>query len=119
MILIVDDSATNQVLMEAILQEEGFETITAFGAREALKQIDKQKPNLILLDLLMPEVSGFEFLREVKKSPEKANIPVIVISAVNSKENMEECKALGASDFFSKPIDIQTFIKRVREVTNS
>jgi len=62
MILIVDDSTTNQVLLEAILQEEGYETVTAFGAKEAFKLIEKHRPKLILLDLLMPEVSGFDFL---------------------------------------------------------
>ncbi len=119
MILIVDDSATNQVLLEAILQEEGFETVTAFGAREATKIIDKQRPELILLDLLMPEVSGFDFLKELRNSNDRSDIPVIVISAVNSKDIMDECKSLGANDFFAKPVDIQAFISRVRDLTNS
>jgi len=119
MILIVDDSATNQVLLEAILQEEGFETVTAFGAREATKIIEKHKPELILLDLLMPEVSGYDFLKELRNSNEQSEIPVIVISAVNSKDNMDECQSLGANDFFAKPIDIHAFISRVRELTNS
>jgi CheY-like chemotaxis protein len=117
MILIVDDSATNQVLMEAILQEEGFETLTAFGARDAFRVIDRQKPRLILLDLLMPEVNGFDFLKEIKLSKAYSDIPVLVVSAVGSKENIDECLALGAVDFFSKPINIPVFIEKIKSLT--
>ncbi|MDD3567756.1 MAG: response regulator [Bacteroidales bacterium] len=116
MILIVDDSTTNQVLLEAILQEEGYQTITAFSAREAFKVIEKEKPELVLLDLLMPEVSGFDFLKQLKSKPDIANIPVIVVSAVGSQENVELCKRLGAVEFFSKPIDISLLINTVKRM---
>lgn len=116
MILIIDDSTTNQVLLEAILYEEGYETVTAFSAKEAFRIIEKQKPKLILLDLLMPEVSGFDFLREVKKNTNTSDIPVIVVSAVGSKENIDYCLAEGAADFFSKPIDISHFIEKVKRI---
>lgn len=116
MILIIDDSTTNQVLLEAILHEEGYSTVTAFGAREAFKIIEKQKPKLILLDLLMPEVSGFDFLKDIKANPNTAGIPVIVVSAVGSKENIDYCLSNGAVDFFSKPIDISQFIEKVKKI---
>lgn len=116
MILIIDDSTTNQVLLEAILHEEGYSTVTAFSAKEAFKIIEKQKPNLILLDLLMPEVSGFDFLKELKNSPKTAGIPVIVVSAVGSRENIDFCLSNGAADFFSKPIDISLFIEKVKKI---
>lgn len=116
MILIVDDSTTNQVLLEVILHEEGYETITAFGARDAFKQMEKQKPKLILLDLLMPEVSGFDFLRDLKSNSQLSSIPVIIVSAVGSVENKELCLEMGAADFFSKPIDIPSFIKKVKKI---
>jgi PleD family two-component response regulator len=114
MILIVDDSTTNQVLLQAILEEEGYEIVTAFGAKEAFSIISKQKPQLILLDLLMPEISGFDFLKEVKEKPTTSNIPVIVVSAVGSADNIDYCKQLGAVDFFSKPIDINLLIEVVK-----
>jgi PleD family two-component response regulator len=116
MILIIDDSTTNQVLLEAILHEEGFETVTAFSAKEAFRIIEKQTPKLILLDLLMPEVSGFDFLKEVKQDISTAEIPVIVVSAVGSKENVDYCLAEGAVDFFSKPIDISLFVEKVKQI---
>lgn len=116
MILIVDDSTTNQVLLEAILQEEGYQTITAFSAREAFKVIEKEKPELILLDLLMPEVSGFDFLKDIKSKSTMSDIPVIVVSAVGSQENVELCKSLGAVEFFSKPIEISVLIDTVKRM---
>ncbi|MDD2279129.1 MAG: response regulator [Bacteroidales bacterium] len=115
MILIVDDSTTNQVLLEAILQEEGYETVTAFGAKEALKLVEKNKPRLILLDLLMPDISGFDFLKELKGDINTSYIPVIVVSAVGSRENIEMCMQYGAADFFSKPIDIGLFVSKVKQ----
>jgi CheY-like chemotaxis protein len=114
MILIVDDSTTNQVLLEAILQEEGYQTVTAFGAKEAFRIIERQAPKLILLDLLMPEVSGFDFLREIKAKESTSNIPVMVVSAVGIADNIDECLALGAAEVFSKPIDIPFFLERVK-----
>jgi two-component system cell cycle response regulator DivK len=114
MILIIDDSSTNQVLLEAILHEEGYETVTTFGAKEAFKVIEKKRPKLILLDLLMPEISGFEFLKELKKNQKTQDIPVIVVSAVGSRENIEMCIEEGAADFFSKPIDIPLFINKIK-----
>ena len=114
-ILIVDDSATNLVLLEAILQEEGYKTYTALNAKEAYISIERYKPDLILLDLLMPQVSGFDILERLKAFPSTSEIPVIVVSAVNTKENVELCKELGASDFFSKPIDIPVFLSRLKD----
>lgn len=117
-ILIIDDSSTNVVLLEAILQEEGYSTETAYGAKEAFKIIDKHHPDLILLDLLMPQINGFEFLEKLKMDEKTKNIPVIVVSAVGTKENIDKCRELSVNDFFTKPIDIPTFIMKVGEYIN-
>ncbi|RPH31065.1 MAG: response regulator [Bacteroidales bacterium] len=114
-ILIVDDSSTNLVLLEAILQEEGYKTYTALNAKEAYASIEKYKPDIILLDLLMPQVSGFDILEKLKAFPSTSEIPVIVVSAVNTKENIDLCRDLGAADFFSKPIEIPLFLSRLRD----
>jgi len=100
-ILIVDDSTTNLVLLEAILQEEGYKTDTAFNAKEAFAIIARNKPDLILLDLLMPQVSGFDILEKLKANLSTSGIPVAVVSAVGTQENVEMCKSLGAVDFFT------------------
>ena len=115
-ILIVDDSTTNQVLLEAILEEEGYSAQTAFGAVDALRLMEKNHFDLVLLDLLMPQVSGFDFLKKVKAISAFANIPVIVVSAVGSPENEELVKTLGARSLFSKPIDIPLFLEEIKTV---
>jgi len=113
-ILIIDDSTTNQVLLEAILQEEGYYTETAFNAKEAFAIIERNKPKLILLDLLMPQVNGFDILEKIKSNDNTSSIPVVVVSAVGTKENIDICRSLGALDFFSKPIDIPIFLSKLK-----
>jgi len=114
-VLIVDDSSTNLVLLEAILQEEGYRTFTAINAKEAFSIIEHSKPDIILLDLLMPQVSGFDILEKLKSNLSTSEIPVVVVSAVNTKENIELCKDLGAAGFFSKPIDIPVFLSKLKD----
>ncbi len=114
-ILIVDDSTTNLVLLEAILQEEGYNTDIALSAKEAFAIIERKKPDLILLDLLMPQVSGFEILEKLKSNLSTSEIPVVIVSAVSTKENVEMCRRLGAVDFFAKPIDIPIFLSKFKE----
>ena len=115
MILIVDDSTTNQVLLEAILQEEGYETRTAFSVNEAFRLMEKNPPKLVLLDLLMPEISGFQFLEEVKENDEYAHIPIIVVSAIGTEDTIDICMKLGAADFVSKPINMSEFLGKVKK----
>jgi len=116
-ILVVDDSTTNIVLLEAILTEKGYVIETALNAREAFARIEKQIPDLILLDLLMPKVSGFDFLEELRRKESTRKTPVIVISAINSDdENARRINELEAVDFIRKPIDIQYLVSKVQEI---
>jgi two-component system, cell cycle response regulator DivK len=116
-ILVIDDSTTNIVLLEAILTEKGYHIESALNARDAFNRIEKQIPDLILLDLLMPKVSGFDFLDQLRKNEKTKTTPVIVISAINSDdENARKIKDLEAVDFLRKPIDIQYLVNRVEEI---
>jgi CheY-like chemotaxis protein len=116
-ILVIDDSTTNIVLLEAILTEKGYQIETALNAKEAFVRIEKQIPDLILLDLLMPKVSGFDFLEQLRKNEKTKKTPVIVISAINTDdENARKIKDLEAVDFLRKPIDIQYLVNRVEEI---
>jgi two-component system cell cycle response regulator DivK len=116
-ILVIDDSTTNIVLLEAILKEKGYQIETALNAKEAFIRIEKQIPDLILLDLLMPKVSGFDFLEKLRKDKKTENTPVIVISALtNDDENVRRINNLGTMDFLRKPIDIQYLVNRVEEI---
>jgi len=115
-ILVVDDSTTNVVLLEAILDEKGYQIETALNAKEAYSIIEKETPDLILLDLLMPKISGFDFLEEIRKNQKTINTPVIVVSALTDEENIEKIMKMGAIDFVKKPIDLQYLVERVESV---
>lgn len=115
-ILVVDDSSTNIVLLEAILNGQGYHIETAQSVKDAYQIIKKETVNLILLDLLMPRVSGYDFLKEIKSSKATRDIPVIIVSAVADPENRRKSLELGAVDFINKPIDIQNFIERIEAI---
>jgi CheY-like chemotaxis protein len=115
-ILVVDDSSTNIVLLEAILNGQGYEIETAQSVKEAYQIIKKGTVNLILLDLLMPRVSGYDFLKEIKSNDSTKDIPVIIVSAVADAENRKKSIELGALDFINKPIDIQYFIEKIETI---
>ena len=115
-ILVVDDSTTNIVLLEAILEEKGYKIHTALNVREAYSIIDKNHPDLILLDLLMPKISGFDFLKEIKKRKDTRDTPVIIVSALTDDENIDKILNMGAIDFVKKPIDLQYLVNKVESV---
>jgi DNA-binding response OmpR family regulator len=115
-ILVVDDSTTNIVLLEAILDEKGYKIYTALNAKEAYSIIAKHHPDLILLDLLMPKISGFDFLKEIKKKKDTRDTPVIIVSALTDDENIDKIMNMGATDFVKKPIDLQYLVNKVESV---
>ena len=116
MILVVDDSTTNVVLLEAILDEKGYRIETALNAKEAYTIIAKESPDLILLDLLMPKISGFDFLAQIRSNEITKNTPVIVVSALTDEENISRIMEMGAIDFIKKPIDLQYLVEKVETV---
>ena len=116
MILVVDDSTTNVVLLEAILEDKGYRIETALNAKEAYAILAQQNPDLILLDLLMPKISGFDFLTQIRGNENTRNTPVIVVSALTDEENITKIMGMGAIDFIKKPIDLQYLVERVESV---
>jgi DNA-binding response OmpR family regulator len=112
-ILIVDDSETNLVLLEAILEDDGFEVQKAYSAREAQELLHKSIPDIILLDLLMPNENGFDLLKKLKNNKEFMEIPVIIVTAFANEENRVIAKELGAVDVIEKPINISEFLLKV------
>jgi len=116
LILVVDDSTTNVVLLEAILDEKGYRIETALNAKEAYAIIAQRNPDLILLDLLMPKISGFDFLAQIRGNENTRNTPVIIISALTDEENVTKIMEMGAIDFIKKPIDLQYLVEKVDSV---
>ncbi|HAN19331.1 MAG: hypothetical protein A2X13_01525 [Bacteroidetes bacterium GWC2_33_15] len=114
-IIVVDDSETNLVLLEAILEDEGFIVKTAFSVKEATELLKDYKPNLILLDLLMPNENGFDLLKKLKLNSSYKDIPVIIVTAFANRENSAIAFDLGAFDIIEKPIDIPFFLEKVNK----
>ncbi|HAF28065.1 MAG TPA: hypothetical protein DCG75_03360 [Bacteroidales bacterium] len=118
-ILIVDDSETNLVLLEAILEDSGNNVIKTYSAKEALLALTNNIPDLILLDLLMPNENGFDLLKRLKSNGLYKTIPVIIVTAFANQENKILAKSLGAQDIIEKPIDITEFLSKVTNLLNS
>jgi len=104
-ILIVDDEPFNVDYLEQELEDLNFETITAVNGRDALNKVSSQSPDLVLLDIMMPVMDGFEVLTQLKASPSTRDIPVIVISAANDLQNVVKGIQLGAEDYLPKPFE--------------
>lgn len=117
-ILIIDDSNTNVILLEAILGNHGYEILKSLSVREAIPLIERTPPDLILLDLLMPKVSGYEFLSDIRKNRHTKNIPVIIITAVTEKESKTKTQKLGIIDYIEKPVNIKLLVEKVNKALN-
>ena len=115
-ILIIDDSATNVFLIESVLTENGYNTMSATNAKDAMKLMEKKTPNLILLDLLMPQISGFDLIRTFKQNNNLSHIPIIAVSAITDEEKISEIISLGAIFFLNKPIIINELLDKIQEV---
>lgn len=112
-ILIVDDVASNVLLLQVLLKNAKFTVVTADGGQQALEQVDKEQPDLILLDVMMPGMSGFEVARQLKAKPHTAEIPIIFLTALNGAADLVEGFRAGANDFISKPFNKEELIIRV------
>src|SRR5208337_2063928 len=113
-ILCVDDEVKNLKLLEAILVPEVYETIEAKNGREALDKIRTEHIDLILLDIMMPEMDGFEVCKEIKWNKKYRNIPVIMITALTAKQDRIKGIEAGAEEFLSKPFDDTEVMARIK-----
>lgn len=110
-ILIADDSQFMRGLLKDIISAEGHEIIEAENGKEALDKYEKEKPDLTLLDIIMPEVDGLEVLKKIGKTAK-----VIVISAVGQEKMVEEAKGFGALDYIVKPFDNKKVLEVIKKV---
>ncbi len=114
LILVVDDQPININLLERKLQRENMDVMTAANGKECLEAITRVTPDLILLDVMMPEMDGIETCERLKKNPETNSIPIIFITARSSKEGKLEGLNVGAVDYITKPIDLDETLARVK-----
>jgi len=118
-ILIVDDNRSLVTAAERILQKEGFDTLTACDGSEGLNKALAERPDLVILDIVMPGLDGYEVCRALRKDPETAGIPVLMLtvkgqagSPTGTKEQIDGFNA-GALDFVSKPVKAKELVERV------
>jgi len=115
-ILIVDDNQANCELLEAYLAKMDCETEIAVDGQEAYDKAVSFKPDLILLDVMMPKLSGFEVCQKIKADPELAGIMVLMVTALNELGDIERAVDAGTNDFLSKPVNRIEFLKRVENL---
>jgi len=114
-VLIVDDVPLNVLLVKKMLVRLGVQMTTATNGKEALDKVAENKPDLILLDLMMPVMDGFEVLERLKGDPQTQNIKIVVLSALNNETEIVRAMKDGAEDFIAKPIIMERLISCIKK----
>ena len=112
-VLAVDDIPLNVLLVQKMLSRFNFKLRTASGGQEALDAVTQEKPDLILLDLMMPCIDGFEVIRRIRENPATEDIQIVILSALNSNEDVVKGFNAGANDFIMKPIIMEKLLSCV------
>ncbi len=115
-ILIADDNLTNVELLEAYLNDMQCQTAVATDGRQTLEKVAEFRPDLVLLDIMMPKLSGFEVCKTLKKDPETSHIMILMVTALTELGDIERAVACGCDDFLSKPINKIELVKRVENL---
>ena len=112
-VLIVDDVPLNTMLVEKMFSRFHFRIRKAENGLEAMREIIAEKPHLVFLDIMMPIMDGFQVLEQLRQNPDYSSIKVVVLSALNSNEDIVKAYNLGANDFISKPIMLDKLLNSV------
>lgn len=115
-ILIADDNEQNRELLEAYLADEGHEMLMSVDGQDTLDVVAAKHPDLILLDIMMPKLSGYEVCKRLKRDAKSRDIPVLMVTALKDAGDIERAVAAGADDFLSKPVHRLELITRVRSL---
>lgn len=115
-VLVVDDSPTDLHLLTGLLANNGFMAVTATSGEEAIAKAHAEKPDLILMDIVMPGMNGFEATRALTRHPETAAIPIVMVSSKNQETDKLWGKRQGARDYIVKPVDEGTLISKIQQL---
>ena len=115
-ILVVDDTPQNVKLLADLLAVKGYAVVTASSGAQALEKVGKEQPDLVLLDVVMPEMSGYEVCRQIRDSPVTAMLPVVMVTALDPMQERVKGIDAGADDFLTKPINQAELLARVRSL---
>ncbi len=115
-VLVVDDLPANVDLLSSMLTREGYEVVTAFDGEQALRMVEDTQPDLVVLDVLMPALNGYEVCERMKQNPATRLTPVVLITALHEREDKIQGINAGADDFLTKPVDVHELKARVRSL---
>jgi DNA-binding response OmpR family regulator len=113
-VLVVDDAAKNVKLLVDILSAKGYETITASSGAEALAKVEREGPDLILLDVMMPGMSGYEVCQAIRANPTHGMLPIVLVTALDPAQERVKGLEAGADDFLPKPVSQAELLARVK-----
>ncbi|MBI4529440.1 MAG: response regulator [Deltaproteobacteria bacterium] len=116
--LIVEDNLDHLQLLQMELKSFGWDSIAAVDGREALEKVREREPRFILLDLMIPQISGIEVLRILKSDPTYRKIPILVVTALAAADIREKCLSAGCDDFLLKPFTRQDLETRLRRIVS-
>jgi len=113
-LLHIDDEADTVQMVKLALESEGFEVIPAYSGLEGIQKILLEKPDIILLDIMMPGLNGYDVLKALKQKPNPLPTPIVILSAKTAQEDIERAMNYGAADYITKPFDILSLADRLR-----
>ncbi len=113
-VLVVDDEPNIVLSLEFLMQQAGFEVLTAVDGESALQRVAERKPDLVLLDISLPGLSGFDVLSRLRAQPDFARLPIIMLTAHGREVEREKGLALGADDYVTKPFSTRALVEKVR-----
>jgi len=115
-VLIVEDSHTQAILLESLLEENGFEVSVAYDGAEGLSRLKKDKPDLVISDILMPEMDGYELCRKIKEEDDFIGIPVLLLTQLDEPEDIIKGLECGADNFVTKPYDAKLLLSQLEYI---
>lgn len=115
-VLVVDDNALNVKMLADILAFNGYQVVRASGGEEALAQVEAEKPDIVLLDVMMPDLDGYSVCTAIRANPDTAMLPVVMVTALDPREERVRGVEAGADDFLSKPVNQHELLARVRSL---
>jgi len=115
-VLVADDEEDIKVVLRMFLEAVGYEVVTAFDGLDALEQIKSTKPDVVLMDIMMPVIDGIEVVRQMKATPGIRDIPVVMLTAAAQSDMVERAIQAGAADYIVKPFEPETVQKAIEKV---
>jgi DNA-binding response OmpR family regulator len=115
-LLVVDDTPQNVKLLADLLEYQGYQVIRASNGTEALEAMEKERPDLVLLDVMMPDIDGYQVCQRIRENPATRLTPVVMVTALDAKNERVAGIEVGADDFLSKPVNTAELLARVRSL---